>query len=109
MNKARRENRTRRADGMAMRNRAAFDVDDVVREPELLRDCERHGSKRLVDLDAFDIAEYPARAFKRDLHGRHRAKTEHAWLDSGDAECRETRGRFDAVCFRVITSRDDHR
>ena len=81
MNQACRKHRARRADRMAMRNRTAFNVDDVVREPELLRNSERHSSECLVDLHTLDVRELPACSLQRDMYGRHRAEAEHAWLD----------------------------
>ena len=82
---ARRQHRAGRADRMAVRDGAALDVDDVLRQAELARDGERHGGERLVDLDALDVAERPAGALQRLPHGGHGPEAEHARLDRRDA------------------------
>ena len=61
MEEAHGQYRTRRADRVAMGDRAAFDVDDVLRQAELLRHGERDRRERLVDLDALYVAETPIR------------------------------------------------
>src|SRR5882724_8326182 len=49
------------ADRMPVGDRAAFDIDDVGRKPELARDGNDDRGEGLVDLDALDIAEPPPR------------------------------------------------
>jgi hypothetical protein len=43
VNEARGEDGAGRADPMTMRDSTTLDIDDVLRQAELLRDCERHG------------------------------------------------------------------
>lgn len=62
MQQSRRQHRAGRADRVAMRDRAAFDIDDVRVQTEVLRDCNCYRRKRLVDLDALDIRDFPAGA-----------------------------------------------
>src|SRR6266550_6970291 len=57
VNEARGEHRAGGADGMAVRDRAALDVDDVLGQPELAGDRDDDRREGLVDLDALDLAE----------------------------------------------------
>ena len=50
------------ADRMAVRDRAAFDIDDVLGKPELAHDGEGDRGEGFVDLDALDVADRPAGA-----------------------------------------------
>ena len=61
VNEAGYQDRACRPDRMAVRDRAALDVDDVLRQAELAGDRDRHRREGLVDLDALDVAERPAR------------------------------------------------
>src|SRR6478609_7174140 len=72
VNEARREHRAGGADGMAVRDRAALDVDDVLGQPELAGDSDDDRREGLVDLDALDLAERPAGARERLAHRRDR-------------------------------------
>jgi hypothetical protein len=62
VDQARGQDRAGGTDRMAVCDRAALDVDDVVRQTELPRDHDRNGSARLVDLDALEVADRPAGA-----------------------------------------------
>ncbi len=41
---------------MTVRDRAALNIDDVLRQAELAQNGERHGRERLVDFHALDVA-----------------------------------------------------
>src|SRR5260370_8484328 len=79
------QHRTGCADRMPVRDRAAFDIDDVGRKPELARDGNDDRGEGLVDLDALDIAEPPPRPVERLTDGRDRPAAEHARLHSATA------------------------
>src|SRR5580692_4577593 len=79
------QHRTGCADRMPVGDRAAFDIDDVGRKPELTRDGDDDRGEGLVDLDALDIAELPPRSVERLTDGRDRPEAEHAGLDRGNA------------------------
>src|SRR4029450_7825264 len=64
VNETGRENGTRCADPVPMRDPAAFDIDDVFWQTELLRDRERHGGEGLVDLDPLDVRQRPSGALE---------------------------------------------
>ncbi len=55
---------------MAVGDRAAFDIDDVLRELQLALAGERDRGERLVDFDAVDIGHRPSRALL--VRPRHR-------------------------------------
>src|SRR5260221_1550829 len=84
------------ADRMPVGDRAAFDIDDVGRKPELARDGDDDRGEGLVDLDALDIAEPPPRSVERLTDGRDRPEAEHAGLDRGNAIGDEARDRWSA-------------
>ena len=56
--KPRRQDRARRADRMAMCDRAAFDIDDLFIELRLASNRDR--GEGFVDLDPFDVLDGPA-------------------------------------------------
>src|SRR4051794_39334392 len=95
MDEPRREHSAGRADRMAVRHGAAFDIDDVLRQAKLLRHRQRHRREGFVDLDAFDVGKLPAGAFQRLAHGRHRAEPEQAGLDGRNAISHEPGRGFD--------------
>jgi hypothetical protein len=70
---------------MTMGNSAAFDIDDVLRQPQLLRDCDRHGGKGFVDLNPLDIGERPACPIQRLAYGRDRTEAEQPRLNGRHA------------------------
>ena len=80
MNEFRGEDGTGRSDGVSMRHRTAFDIDDVLRQPQLARGHHRDDGEGLVDFGPFDEINVPARARQRLLDGRDWAKAEHARL-----------------------------
>src|SRR5215469_12947830 len=69
MNEPRGEHGPGGADGVTVRDGAAFDVDDVLGEAELTRHHDGDGGECLVDLHALYRAEIPARALQRLPHG----------------------------------------
>src|SRR5216684_4086587 len=97
VDEAGREHGARGADRVTMRDGAALDIDDVGREAELARHGDDDGGEGLVDLDALDLAEGPARAGERLLHRRDRPEAEHAGLDRGDAIGDESGQRLEAA------------
>src|SRR5262249_34086262 len=80
-----RQHRTGGADRMAMGHGAAFDVDDVLGQPELARDNDGDGGAGLIDLGALDGANTPAGALQGLLDRRHGSQSEHARCARGDA------------------------
>src|ERR1700733_10701835 len=84
VDKFRGEHRAGRADWMAVRDSAAFDVDDALGKSAFAGDHDGDGGKGLVDLDALDGASVPAGALQRLLHRRDRSEAEHAGLDRRD-------------------------
>ena len=54
------EHRAGRAERMAHRDRAAVDVDLLVRHAELLHEAHRHRGERLVDLEQVDVVDRQA-------------------------------------------------
>src|SRR5271168_5490192 len=84
MNQSGCEDRAGRADRMAMRDRTAVDVDDVLGQAEFAHDSDDDCGERLVDLDPLDITELPARSVKRLTDGRNRSEAKHPRLDGRD-------------------------
>ena len=108
MQEPRREHRARRADRVSVRDRAAFDVDDVLGQTEVLRDGEGYGSEGLVDLDALDVADLPAGPVERLPHRRYRTQSEHARLDGADAIGDQARHRLQAFLLGPGPVGHDH-
>ena len=79
------QHRSGRADRVAVRYGAALDVDDVLGEAKFALDRNSDGGERLVDLDAVDVADRPARPRERLPDRRNRTQAEHAGLDRADA------------------------
>src|SRR5260221_13499101 len=92
---------------MPVGDRAAFDIDDVGRNPELARDGDDDRGEGLVDLDALDIAEPPPRSVERLTDGRDRPEAEHAGLNSGNAIGDESRDRCEAARLRPASAGED--
>jgi hypothetical protein len=92
------------ADRMPVGDRAAFDIDDVGRKPELARDGDDDRGEGFVDLDALDIAEPPPRPVERLTDGGDRPEAEHARLDRGDAVGDEARNGGQALSLRPVPS-----
>jgi hypothetical protein len=63
--------RTARADRVTQRAGAAVDVDDLVREIQLLHQRHRHHGKGLVDFPQVHVAHAPAGLGQRLLRGAH--------------------------------------
>src|SRR5229473_2848448 len=101
------QRRTGCADRMPVGDRAAFDIDDVGRKPELARDGDDDRGEGLVDLDALDIDEPPPRSVERLTDGRDRPEAEHAGLDRGNAIGDEARDRCEAARFRPVSVGED--
>src|SRR5712671_1788704 len=78
---------------MAVRNSATFDVDDLLRQPELPGDDDGDGGEGFIDLGTFDGANVPAGALQSLLDRRHGSQSEHARFDCGDAVSDQARGR----------------
>src|SRR5260370_5020904 len=95
------------AERMPVGDRAAFDIDDGGRKPEVARDGEDDRGEGLVDLDALDIAEPPPRSVERLTDGRDRPEAEHAGLDRGDAIGDEARDRCEAALVRPVSVGED--
>ena len=68
-----------------MRDRAAFDIDDVLRQAQLAHDHQHDRREGFVDFDALDVPERPPGAGERLLDGRNGPKTEHARLHRRNA------------------------
>jgi len=60
MDQAGGQNGACRPDRVTVRDRAALDVDDVLRQAELARHDDGDGRERFVDFDPLDVAEPPA-------------------------------------------------
>ena len=103
------EHRARCTDRVAMRNGAAFDIDDVVGQSELAGYHDRDRRERLIDLSALNRADVPAGALQRLLHCRDWSKAEHAGLDRRDAVGDEARRRGEAVLLSPGLVREHHR
>src|SRR5713226_3289566 len=97
MNETCRKHGSGRADRMAVRDGAALDIDDILRQPELARDDECDRCKGLVDLDTLYRPEAPAGALQRLLHRGNGSKAEHPGLNGGDAVGDEPGDRLEAV------------
>src|SRR6516225_12044452 len=65
------QHRTGGADRMTMGHGAAFDVDDILGQPELARDNDGDGGEGFVDLGALDGTNIPAGALQGLLDRRH--------------------------------------
>jgi hypothetical protein len=87
------ERRARRPDGMAVRDSAAFHIDNVLRQAKLTCHDDGDGCEGFVDLRTLDGANVPAGALQRLLDRRHRSQSEHARLDRRDAVRDEARCR----------------
>jgi len=74
-----------------MRDGAAFDVDDVLRQPELARDDDGDRGEGFIDLDALDGAHVPAGALQGLRDRGHRSQSEHARFDRSNAGKRQGR------------------
>jgi hypothetical protein len=72
----RRQDCARRADRLAVPDRASLDIDDVLGQSELLIDGERYGRESLVDLDTLEINEAAPCPLARLSYGRYRSETE---------------------------------
>ena len=94
---------------MAVRDRAAFDVDDLLVDAELARHRDRHDRERFVDLETLDVPQRPAGALERDLHRGNGAQAEHPGLDGGDAERHDAGARGDPVRVGERAVRHQHR
>src|SRR5258708_33188101 len=88
---------------MPVRDRAALDIDDVGRKPELARYGDDDRGEGLVDLDALDIAEPPPPSVERLTDGRDRPEAEHAGLDRGNAIGDAARDRREAALVRPVS------
>ncbi len=76
MDQTRGQHRAGGADRMAVRDRAALDIDDILAQAELARDHDRDGGERLVDLDALQVGDRPAGTRQRLAHRWDRPKAE---------------------------------
>src|ERR1700719_662506 len=85
VDEAGRQHGARRSHRIAMRNRASFDIDYILRQTELARHDDRDRRKRLVDLDAIDVGELPPGAVERLAHRWDGSKPEHPRLYGRDA------------------------
>ncbi len=65
MDKPRREDRPCRADRVAVSDGAAFDIDDILRQPQFSGHDDGNGGEGLVDLDTLDGPYVPAGALQR--------------------------------------------
>ena len=65
MDQLRRQHCTGGADRMAMGDGAAFDVDDVLGQPELASDNDCDGREGFIDFDALDVGRCPSRRAAR--------------------------------------------
>jgi S-adenosylmethionine:diacylglycerol 3-amino-3-carboxypropyl transferase len=92
-----------------MGNGAAFHIDDVFAQAELLGDRERHRRKGLVDFDALYVRELPSGALQRFAYRRHRAETERAGFNRCDAVSDQTSHWFDRSSLREGAIGDNHR
>ena len=76
--------------GWPMRDRAAVDVDLLVRHAHLLHEAHRHRGERLVDLEQVDVVDRQAGLGERLARRRHRAGEHDGRVGAGE------RGRDDA-------------
>src|SRR3990170_6356990 len=70
---------------MAVGNRAAFNIDNVLGQAQFLRQRNGNGREGLVDLDPLDIPDAPSRPLKRLTHSRHGPKSKHSWFNGAHA------------------------
>ena len=82
------------ADRMAMGDSAAFDVDDVIGQPELASNNDGDGRECFVDLGALNGTNVPTGALQGLLDRRYGSQSEHARFDCSDAV------RYQACCWR---------
>src|SRR5262245_579260 len=80
-----RQHCTGRADGMAMGDRAAFNVDDLFWQPKLASDNDGDGCEGFIDLGALNGANIPAGALQGLLDRGHGSQPEHPRFDRSDA------------------------
>jgi hypothetical protein len=66
---------------MAVSDRAAFRIDEILRQTELLQDGERNGRECFVDLDPLQVAQTPVRALERLPDRGNGAQSERSGLD----------------------------
>src|SRR5262245_59445058 len=109
MQQPRSEHRAGRADGVAMRDRSAFDVDQILRELELAQASEWNRGERLVDLDSLNVGYLPARALQGKPHRGYRPDAEHPGFDRRDAVRHEARERLEAALLGERALGHDHR
>src|SRR3546814_8958233 len=78
--------RARCADGVADRDRAAVDVDDIAVPAKFLADRKRLGGERLVRLDQIEVGHAPSRLFERGAAGGYRADAHERRIDAPRSE-----------------------
>ena len=71
MQKARCEHRPGRTNRMTMCNGTTLNIDNVLRQTEVLGDRDGNGCECLIDFDALDICGFPSSAFERLLDCRN--------------------------------------
>ena len=80
-----RQHCTGRANRMAMGHRAAFNVDDLFRKPELAGNNDGDGCEGFIDLGALNRTNVPAGALQGLLDRGHRSQSEHTRFDRSNA------------------------
>ncbi len=91
-----------------MRDRAAVDVDDVVRQAQFRCNGQGHGGKGFIDLEAFDIGKRPMCTLERLLDGRDRTQAEHSRLNRAQAIGNEPYERLETMLLGNGPIRHDH-
>ena len=72
MQKTRCEHRSGRANRMTMRNGAALDVDNILRQTKVLGHRDGNSCECLINFDALYICSFPASTFERLFNRRDR-------------------------------------
>ena len=102
------EPRARHAVRMADGDRAAVDVEAIVRNAERVAAVDHLHGERLVQLPEVDVVDLDARPLEQLRHREHRADAHLVGLAAGDGEAAEhaerRRGRVCAACVALITT-----
>ena len=99
--------RAAHAVGVADRDRAAVDVERVVRDAELVAAVEHLHRERLVQLPEVDVVDLQAVALQQPRHREDRADAHLVGLAAGDGEAAEDAERLEAALLGELAVHDD--
>jgi len=80
-------------------------IDNIPRQSQFARDGDNNGGKRLIDLDALDIAKLPACPCQCLPDSWDWGQTKHAGLNGGDTVGNQGCHRRQTVCLCPLTVR----